>query len=479
MSPRVRFAPSPTGYLHVGGLRTCLFNFLFAKNQGGKLILRFEDTDQSRKVADAEENLLRSLEWAGITFDESPVAGGDFGPYVQSERLDIYKTHVDQLVSQGDAYPCFCSSEELTAMRDEQIKRKRPPRYDGRCRKLSKEEVQTRIDAKVAHVIRMKIIHSKGDYQVKDMVRGHVNFSPTQIDDQVILKTDGFPTYHLACVVDDHLMQITHVIRGEEWLPSTPKHLQLYEYFGWEPPEFAHLPLLLNADRSKLSKRQGDVATEDFRDKGYLPQGLVNFVALLGWNPGDEREIFSHEELIKEFSMERVGKAGSVFDQQKLGWMNQQHIKAIETPDLIKTLNPWLPEAAKALAPERLLLMVEVVRDSLVLLSDIADRLELFLQENPTTDDPALLETLKAPESKVVYQTFLDELAKIEEINTDTFGPLMKAVGKASGAKGKGLWGPMRVALTLVEHGPELPLVAQIFGKNKCQTMVAQALALT
>jgi len=476
MTPRVRFAPSPTGYLHVGGLRTCLFNFLFARNQGGKLILRFEDTDQSRKVEGAEENLVRSLEWAGIKFDEGPTQGGDFGPYVQSERLEIYKSHVDQLVDQGDAYPCFCTSEELDAMREEQIKRKRPPRYDGRCRKLSKEEAQKRIDEGVPHVVRMKIIHSKGDYQVKDRVRGHVNFSPTQIDDQVILKTDGFPTYHLASVVDDHLMQITHVIRGEEWLPSTPKHIQLYEYFGWEAPEFAHLPLLLNADRSKLSKRQGDVATEDFRDKGYLPEGLVNFVALLGWNPGDEREIFSMDSLTDEFSMERVGKAGSVFDLQKLGWMNQQHIKNIETPELLEMLSPWMPEAAKAVEPERLLMMLQVVRDSLVLLSDIGDRLELFLTENPSTSDPALLEILKAEESKLVYQAFLTELETVDEINTDNFGALMKAVGKASGAKGKALWVPMRIALTLVEHGPELPLVAQIFAKNKCRAMVQQAL---
>ncbi|MDT8446744.1 MAG: glutamate--tRNA ligase [bacterium] len=476
MAPRVRFAPSPTGFLHVGGLRTCLFNFLFARSLGGKLILRFEDTDQSRKVEGAEENLIRSLEWAGITFDEGPTQGGELGPYVQSERLELYRQHVDQLVDAGHAYPCFCSEEELTEMREQQLKRKQPTRYDGRCRRLQPGEVTEKLDAGMPYVVRMKIIHSKGDYYIDDQVRGQVRFAPSQIDDQVILKTDGFPTYHLASVVDDHLMQITDVIRGEEWLPSTPKHLQLYEYFGWEPPKFYHLPLLLNPDRSKLSKRQGDVATEDFRDKGYLKEGLVNFVALLGWNPGDEREIFSMDELVKEFSMSRVGKAGSVFDLQKLGWMNQQHIKLKSLEELMELLAPYLPEAAKALPAEQLAKMVEVSRDSLVLLSDIADRLELFLNDQAQVKDPALLATIKTEESKAVYRAFLEEVASLEQLNAENFGQVMKAVQKASGQKGKALWVPMRLAITLVEHGPELPLVADIFGKERCVHMVQRAL---
>ena len=474
--PRVRFAPSPTGYLHVGGLRTCLFNYLFAKANGGTLILRFEDTDQSRKVEGAEENLLRSLSWAGIVFDEGPVQGGNFGPYVQSERLEIYKKEIDKLVGQGDAYPCFCTSEELEEMREKQLKAKRPTRYDGRCRKIKPEEAKARIEAGEPHTVRMKIIHSKGDYQVEDLIRGQVNFSPTQIDDQVLLKTDGFPTYHLASVVDDHYMGITHVIRGEEWLPSTPKHLQLYEYFGWTPPAFAHLPLLLNTDRSKLSKRQGDVATEDFRDKGFLPETLVNFVALLGWNPGDERELFTTEELIKEFSLERVGKAGSVFDYAKLEWMNQQWIKAKDLDPLLDLLAPYLPEAALALEKEKLKTMVALVRDSLTLLPNIGEKLALFLNDDPVLTDPELVTQLEDEGAKAVFRAFLEEVATYEYLDQTNFGALMKAVQIKSGQKGKGLWVPMRIAVTLVQHGPELPLVVEIFGKEKVIKMVKRAL---
>ena len=460
MAPRVRFAPSPTGYLHVGGLRTCLFNFLFARSCGGTMILRFEDTDQTRKVEGAEENLLSSLAWAGITFDEGPTQGGGFGPYVQSQRLPVYKEHVETLLSQGDAYPCFCTEEELTAMREDQIKKKRPTRYDGRCRRLSAGEVQAKLAAGTPHVVRMKIVHSQGDYQVNDLIRGPVTFSPSQIDDQVILKTDGFPTYHLASVVDDHLMEITHVIRGEEWLPSTPKHLQLYQYFGWTPPQFAHLPLLLNPDRSKLSKRQGDVATEEFKEKGYLKEALVNFVALLGWNPGDERELFSMDQLVQEFSLERVGKAGSVFDLAKLGWMNQQHIKGLTVEALMERLDPWMPLEAKALDPALLLKMVTLVKDSLVQLSDIGEKLGLFLNPSAQVQDPALVALMTTPEAKAVFRAFLEEAAPLEQLNGQNFGELMKGVAKKSEVKGKGLWVPMRLAITLAEHGPELPLVA-------------------
>ncbi|MDX2469440.1 MAG: glutamate--tRNA ligase [SAR324 cluster bacterium] len=469
---RVRFAPSPTGYLHVGGLRTALFNYLFAKANGGKIILRFEDTDQARKVEGAEENLLSSMEWAGLTFDEGPTQGGDYGPYVQSERLDLYRTHVEKLVEDGNAYPCFCTVEDLDAMREDQIKRKQPTRYDGRCRRLKPEEREAKLSNGDDHVIRMKIIHSKGDYKVSDMVRGTVIFKPNQIDDQVILKTDGFPTYHLASVVDDHLMKITHVIRGEEWLPSTPKHIQLYEYFGWEIPQFSHLPLLLNADRSKLSKRQGDVATEDYRNKGFLPEALINFVALLGWNPGDEREIFSMEELIAEFSTERIGKAGSVFDQQKLLWMNQKYIQKLPLEELMALLQPHLPEAAKSLEPKTLEQMVSLVQEGLNLLSEIEKPLELFLNQSPELTEDSLKEIIQGAEPQTVFKAFLEVSEAVETFTAESFFPIMKAVQKKTGIKGKSLWIPMRIAITLTEHGPELANVVEIFGKEKCIKMI-------
>ena len=475
---RVRFAPSPTGHLHVGGLRTALFNFLFAKSQNGKLILRIEDTDQARKVEGAVENLLESLKWAGLTFDEGQHIGGDCGPYVQSERTQIYRQHVDQLVKQGNAYHCFCTEEDLTKMRALQIEKKQPTRYDGRCRRLKEDEIAKKMEDNTPSVIRMKIIHSKGEYVVDDLIRGRVRFHPSQIDDQILLKSDGFPTYHLANVVDDHLMKVSHVIRGEEWLPSTPKHIQLYEYFGWELPKFAHLPLLLNTDRSKLSKRQGDVATEDYRNKGFLPEALINFVALLGWNTQDTQEIFSLSQLMELFSLERVGKAGAVFDLSKLRWMNQNYIKQQTIEDLLFLLRPFLPASAKSSSDEELLELLAIVRDSLVTLQDIGEKLELFFQDEPVIQDSDLITEVTTDDAKKVFENFIEYAELEESISPDTLGIIMKKVQKATGIKGKNLWMPVRIAITLTKSGPELPLVASVLGKEKCLNMIRNTLKL-
>ena len=469
---RVRFAPSPTGFLHVGGLRTALFNVLFAAHTGGKAILRIEDTDQNRKVEGAVENLIDSLNWAGIQFDEGPHAGGAFGPYIQSERLAIYQEHVDQLLDKQHAYRCFCTEEDLKEMRDKQVAAKQDPRYDGRCRHLSEEEVRQKVNEGIPHVVRMKIDDSRPEIIVRDVIRGSVAFKTEQIDDQVLLKSDGYPTYHLANVVDDHLMEISHVIRGEEWLPSTPKHVLLYEYFGWETPVFAHLPLLLNTDRSKLSKRQGDVATEDYRAKGYLPQALVNFVALLGWNTADDQEIFTLEELKEKFSLERVGKAGAVFDVEKLNWMNQQYIKQLPEPELLALLQPFLPEAANEVEQEDLLKMIRTVRDYLVVLPDIREKLDLFLNQHPALTDPKLLEMISNDTAQQVFKSFIAQVEAADSLSSENFGAIMKQVQKETGIKGKNLWGSMRIAITHMEHGPDLGSVVDIFGKEKCLTMV-------
>ncbi len=305
-NPRVRFAPSPTGYLHIGGLRTALYNYLFAKNQNGKIILRIEDTDRKRFVEGAIENLIDTLNWAGINFDEGPNIGGEFKPYLQSERLDIYKRLAEKLVFEDKAYYCFCTPERLEKLKEEQQKQKLPQtKYDKHCLHLSKSKIENNLNTKIPFVIRLNV-HPDEKIIFNDVIRETVEFDTNNIDDQVLIKSDGYPTYHLANVVDDHLMEISHVIRGEEWLSSTPKHVILYEYFGWEKPVFAHLPLLLNPDKSKLSKRQGDVAVEDYREKGYLKEALINFVALLGWNYGDDKEFYEMDELIKKFSLERV-----------------------------------------------------------------------------------------------------------------------------------------------------------------------------
>jgi glutamyl-tRNA synthetase, bacterial family len=340
---RTRFAPSPTGFMHVGSLRSALYDYLLAKKFGGSFILRIEDTDQTREVEGAVENIIKILSWAGLDYSEGPGKPGICASYIQSERLSIYNKYAQQLIEQGDAYYCFCSTERLDQMRERQRAMSLPPAYDRRCRNLPKEEVDKNLASGHNHVIRMKV-PLEGQVIVKDLIRGDIVFDYKVLDDQVLMKSDGFPTYHLAVVVDDHEMEISHVIRGEEWLPSTPKHLLLYKYFGWTAPEFAHFPLLLNPDRSKLSKRQGDVAVEDYRDKGYLPEALINFIALLGWNPGDgdEREIFSLPELVNEFTIERVGKSGAVFDIEKLQWLNGVYIRKNSAQELKKYIEDVL-----------------------------------------------------------------------------------------------------------------------------------------
>ncbi|HEY6950972.1 MAG TPA: glutamate--tRNA ligase, partial [Bacteroidota bacterium] len=342
---RVRFAPSPTGYLHVGGLRTALYNYLFARNQGGKFVLRIEDTDQSRKVEGAVENLIGTLDWTGVHYDEGPGRNGAYGPYIQSERLHTYREHADQLIQSGKAYYCFCTPERLEQVRKDQMAKKLDPRYDRHCRDLPSVESEKRKQTGEPHVIRMKV-PLEGDMVFQDLIRGTITIAFKMLDDQVIIKSDGYPTYHLAVVVDDHLMAISHVIRGEEWLPSTPKHILLYQYFGWKLPVFAHLPLLLNPDKSKLSKRQGDVAVEDYRTKGYLKEAIINFVAFLGWNPGDEREIFSLEQLVKEFSLDRVGKSGAVFNVEKLNWLNFQHLRLKPDPEVLSMLKETMADSS-------------------------------------------------------------------------------------------------------------------------------------
>lgn len=332
---KTRFAPSPTGYLHVGGLRTALYCYLFARANKGKFVLRIEDTDQERYVEGATENLIKTLEWVGLKWDE--------GPYIQSERKEIHEEYAQKLIESGHAYHCFCSKERLDQMREHQIANKQAPMYNRHCLDLPKSEVEAKIKAGEKFVIRQKIPYET--IKFKDLIRGNVQFDGKIIDDQVLIKSDGFPTYHLANVVDDHLMEITHVIRGEEWLPSTPKHIALYEAFGWEPPKFAHIPLLLNPDKTKLSKRQGHVSVEEYINEGYSREAIINFVVFLGWNPGggEEKEIYTLEELEKIFTLEKVHKAGAIFNLEKLDWFNwrwQKEKYLEELRDFAKKTDP-------------------------------------------------------------------------------------------------------------------------------------------
>lgn len=474
---RVRFAPSPTGYLHVGGLRTALYNYLFARQQNGTFILRIEDTDRSRYVEHAERNLIEALHWAGLTWDEGPDCGGPKSPYRQSERLALYREHVMKLVDQGNAYYAFDSADELEDMRKQQEKTGLPTKYDKRALKLSATEVKAKLDAGEPYVIRMKVADNT-TIAFDDLVRGRVEFSSEQIDDQVLLKSDGFPTYHLANVVDDHLMDVTHVIRGEEWLSSTPKHVLLYRYFGWELPQFAHLPLLLNPDKSKLSKRQGDVAVEDYRSKGYLPEALVNFVALLGWNPGDERELFSLEELIREFSIERVGKSGAVFNLEKLTWMNASHLRRRSDAELLALFKQELARSRfkdVRVTDEYLLKVIAAMRERVSFVKDLVERGSYFFQP-PAGYDSDVTKKRWKPGTPGHLEALKREFASVTTSGKEEFEAALQRTATALGINNGQLIHPLRLALSGVGAGPGLYDILSILGKEESVRRIETAI---
>ncbi|WP_277656757.1 glutamate--tRNA ligase [Seleniivibrio woodruffii] len=341
---RVRFAPSPTGYLHVGGARTALFNYLFAKKTGGTFLLRIEDTDRTRFQEDSLKEIFESLKWLGIEWTEGPERGGEYGPYIQSERLDIYKKYAQTLWNSGQAYPCFCTPERLEKVRKEkELRKEMHGGYDRKCRDMSKEESQALIDAGTPYVLRLKA-PLEGTISFVDGIRGEIETPVTMVDDTVLMKTDGYPTYHLASVVDDHLMEISHVLRGDEWIASTPRHILLYKAFGWQPPVIAHLPVILSPDGGKLSKRKGAASVMDYKRGGYLPEALVNFLSLLGWNPGDDREIMGIQEIIDAFDMGRISAKPSVFDEDKLTWVNSQYMESYDPSKLLADIEPMWAE---------------------------------------------------------------------------------------------------------------------------------------
>ena len=465
---RVRFAPSPTGYLHVGGLRTALYNFLFARRHGGKFVLRIEDTDRARYVEGAVENLIKTLRWAGLDYDEGLNAGGGFGPYIQSERTGIYKNHVNIIVENGTAYRCFCTPERLEQMRKELERKKLTPKYDRTCLRLSEKEIQRNLAEGKKFVVRMKVpdgimVH------FSDIIRGEVEFSSEQIDDQVLLKSDGYPTYHLANVVDDHLMQISHVIRGEEWLSSTPKHVLLYQFFRWEMPKFAHLPLLLNPDRSKLSKRQGDVAVENYRKNGYLPEALVNFIALLGWNPGDDREIFTIEELEKEFSLEKVNKAGAIFNLEKLNWLNFQHLRRKSEAEVLAMLKEQLSVAGfqpSAFTDQYLLSVIDVMRERVTFVRDFVERGSYFFQV-PREYDGAVVKKRWKEKSSGYLRELEKEFSKLANPKKENYEAALKRTAELLKIGNGELIHPLRLAVSGVGEGPGIYEIVYILGKDE------------
>ncbi|QQS22534.1 glutamate--tRNA ligase [bacterium] len=463
---RSRFAPSPTGFVHVGNFRTALFAYLFARHHGGTAILRIEDTDQSRKIDGAVENLLSVMKTLGIEFDEGPRLTGDHqleyrgahGPYVQSQRLELYKEHAQKLVTLKKAYYCFCTQERLEELRKEQTALKKPPMYDRHCRNLSEDEVSSKLADNPNAVIR-QAIPEEGQTIVHDLVYGDIIYKHEILDDQVLLKSDGFPTYHLAVVVDDHYMEITHVIRGEDWIPSTPKHLLLFEAFGWDKPQFAHLPLITNPDKTKLSKRQGDVAVEDFLQKGYLPEALVNFVAFLGWNPKTEQEVFSMQELIEQFDLVKVNKSGAVLDLHKLDWMNGMYIRQTNEDRLLELLKPYLVEQGIKLEdyPEQFLqAVVKIEKERLKNLSQIKEDTQFYFAEPEY--DPEIVIWKKADRLDAVAKltALVEKLSAldVEDFVAEKLEAIIKEwIGEQGFDTGNVLW-PMRVALTGLAKSP-------------------------
>jgi glutamyl-tRNA synthetase len=461
---RVRFAPSPTGLLHVGGLRTALYNYLFARNQGGKFILRIEDTDRTRFVEGAVENLIKTLKWGGLSYDEGPEIGGPFGPYIQSERTELYRDHANRLLEQSLAYRCFCTSERLEQMRKEMEKKKIPSKYDRRCLALSHQEVSENLSKAIPFTIRMKVPDDQ-TIEFQDIVREKVEIHTNQVDDQVLIKSDGYPTYHLANVVDDHFMQITHVIRGEEWLSSVPKHVILYQYFGWERPIFAHLPLLLNSDRSKLSKRQGDVAVEDYIAKGYFKEAMINFVALLGWNPGDEREIFSLEQLVKEFSLDRVNKAGAIFNVDKLNWLNQQHLRLKSDEEMLVVLKPLVEKEGFHPTDEYLKKIIVLMKERISFISDLVTLATYFFKD-PESYDLAGLKKRWKNNTLEMLQLIITKLERLPDFDHLQIEQIYRQISEEEKLSTGDLIHPSRIAISGVTVGAGLFEMMEVLGKE-------------
>ena len=481
-SVRVRYAPSPTGYPHVGNIRTALFNWLFARHHGGSFIVRIEDTDVTRKVRGAVKGILDGLRWLGLDWDEGPEVGGKYAPYFQSQRLEIYSETAQRLISQGDAYYCYCSTQRLKEMRAEQVGRKQPPGYDRLCRHLTQEERAQKEAEGITPVVRFKTPLG-GQTRFNDLIRGEVVFDNNTLDDFILLKSDGYPTYHLANVVDDHLMEITHVLRAEEWLSSTPRHLLLYRALGFEPPQFAHLPMLLGTDRSKLSKRHGAVSITEYREQGYLPEAMVNFLALLGWSLDDKTELMSREELIQSFSLERISRTAAIFNRDKLNWMNGVYIRSLTADEFFEAVEPYL--MMNIPAGEALISSEEYVRDILPLiqerartLAEVAELAQFFFIDQ-LDYEPGLLigKNMSRKTTIEALKAAQQRLSQLEAFDAQSLEGVLRPLAVELGLKTGQLFGTLRVAVTGRTAAPPLFQTMAVLGKERCLRRIEAALA--
>ena len=463
---RTRFAPSPTGFMHVGNLRTAIFAYLISKHSDGDFILRIEDTDQSRKVEGAIEFIYNTCKLCGLNFDEGPNNPGEYGPYFQSERLDLYKKYAEELVEKGKAYYCFCTEDRLEQLRAIADKSKIPFMYDGHCKHLTKEEIEEKLKNGESYVIRQAMPkHGKSVYE--DVVYGKIEVENRILEDQILIKSDGYPTYNFANVIDDHLMGITHVARGNEYLMSTPKYNLLYESFGWEKPTYIHLPLVLGEDGQKLSKRNGDASFMDLYNEGYLPEAIINYLTLLGWAPENNNEIFTLEELIKEFNPERISKSPATYDVKKLRWINAHYIKKLEIDELVKITLPHLKETynLENKSEEWLKELISLYQNHISYGKEIVEVTSMFFNENIELNEECI-EIMKDETVPNTIEVFKNEIENVTDWTVENINNAVNNTKEKAGVKGKMLYMPIRIKVSGIMHGPELPNTIHLLGKE-------------
>ena len=465
MKVRTRYAPSPTGYMHIGNLRTAIFEYLLAKKYDGSFILRIEDTDQQREVEGAIDFIYKTLELCGFVIDEGPNNDKGYGPYIQSERKAIYKKYAEELVEKGKAYYCFCSEEELNAMRERANARHKPFLYDGRCSRLSKEKIKENLANGVPYVIRQKMPKT-GVTVVDDIIYGKIKIDNSILDDQILLKSDGFPTYNFANVIDDHLMEITHVIRGKEYLDQTAKYNLLYEAFGWEKPIYAHVAMVLGEDGNKLSKRNGDASFMDLYNEGYLPAAIVNYLSLLGWSPTTNQEVFTMDELIKNFDETRISKSSSQYDVKKLKWYNAQYIKKMSDEEYLSWIKKFFTQDVSDKSEEWVDKLLLIYKDHLNYGNEINELTQNFFIDSISLDQEAEEFLNSDPVTKDVTDGFASEVEKINDWNTDNINVAINNVKTTLGVKGKLLYMPIRIKASGFMHGPELADTIYLIGKD-------------
>ncbi len=479
---KVRFAPSPTGPFHIGGARSALFNWLVARHADGTFLVRIEDTDLKRSTKESEENIKDSLKWLGMNWDEGIDVGGPHGPYRQTERLDLYKKEVQRLLDEGKAYYCYCSAEELEKSRKAQLDAGKTPIYDEHCRHLTEEE-KAKYEAEGRKpVVRLKV-RKDGVFAFDDMVRGHVGFQAAGVGDFIIMKSDGIPVYNFAVVIDDAFMEVTHVIRAEEHLSNTPRQLAIYEALGYKPPKFGHISLILGEDHKKMSKRHGATSVTEYRNMGYLPEAVVNYLALLGWTPKGEQEIFTEEELIKQFSMKRVSSNDAVFDINKLNWINFQYMKKLDADQLYDLIFPFLVKAGyveDTVSEEKkdwLKKVIWFMKDHIYFAGQAAEELKFFFEDMPALTDEAVLAIMKEETSGKLLRAFIEDLKALETFDQAEIKKCFNACMKAQGIKGKAAYEPTRIALTGVTQGPGMFEMMELFGREKTMDRLEAALA--